>query len=137
MAYYNNTPQFYPPQQFPNYPYVPTQQPQQQNNSGIIWVQGENAAKSYPVSAGQSVLLMDSENPYMYIKSTDQSGMPNPLRVFEIREKIQNGSQTNTNTQETKAEYVPKAEFDKLKDRVEEFMKQQRSNNFKKMPKED
>ena len=53
MAYYNNYPQYYQPQ---------TQYMQQQNN-GITWVQGENSAKSYPVAAGQSVLLpLQEEN---------------------------------------------------------------------------
>ena len=39
----------------------PQQQPAQQS-SPIIWVQGEEGAKAYMVAAGNSVLLMDSEN---------------------------------------------------------------------------
>ena len=57
MAFgYNPYQQYYQPQQ----QYMPqqiTNQPQQQND-GITWVQGENSAKSYPVAAGRSVLLM-------------------------------------------------------------------------------
>lgn len=56
-------------------------------SSNVQWVQGENAAKSYPVGIGQSVLLMDSENSVFYIKSTDQSGMPMPLRIFDYSER--------------------------------------------------
>lgn len=41
-------------------------QPQIQNQS-IIWVQGEAGAKAYPVAAGQSVLLMDSEDAVLYV----------------------------------------------------------------------
>lgn len=63
---------------------------QQQN--GIIWVQGEAGAKSYLVAPGQSVLLMDSEESAFYIKSTDLSGMPLPLRIFDYTER--NGAQT-------------------------------------------
>lgn len=83
-----------------NYPYYPTQYnayPTQmnvtptQNNAGIIWVQGEAGAKSYLVGAGQSVLLMDSEGSTFYIKSTDTSGMPMPLRVFDYKERTQAG----------------------------------------------
>lgn len=59
----------------------PQQQPAQQS-SPIIWVQGEEGAKAYMVAAGNSVLLMDSENSTFYIKSTDASGMPQPLRVL-------------------------------------------------------
>ena len=64
----NNYPQFYGNQQMAqNQPQVA--QNQQQGQSGnLIWVQGENAAKAYPVAAGQSVHLMDSENSVFYIK---------------------------------------------------------------------
>ena len=53
----------------------PTAQTAQATPS-IIWVQGEEGAKAYMVAAGNSVLLMDSENSAFYIKSTDASGMP-------------------------------------------------------------
>ena len=59
------------------------QQPTAQATPSIIWVQGEEGAKAYMVAAGNSVLLMDSENSAFYIKSTDASGMPLPLRVFD------------------------------------------------------
>lgn len=55
-------------------------------NSGMIWVQGEAGAKSYLVAAGNSVLLMDSEQSRFYIKASDSSGMPLPLRIFEYSE---------------------------------------------------
>lgn len=75
-------------------PYVPTQNqyaPTPQNNTPtIVWVQGEAGAKSYLVAAGQSVLLMDAESSTFYIKSTDASGMPMPLRVFDYKERTQN-----------------------------------------------
>lgn len=62
---------------------LPAQQPQQ----GILWIQGEAAAKSYPVAPGQTVLLMDSESNSFYLKSADQSGMPLPLRSFDYSER--------------------------------------------------
>lgn len=62
------------------------QQPPQQNNNGLLWVQGEAGAKSFLVAPGQNVLLMDSESPRLYLKSADASGMPMPLRVFEYKE---------------------------------------------------
>ena len=67
-------------------PYMQQYQPQQQSG-GLIWVQGESGAKSYPVSAGQSVLLMDSESNRFFIKSADVSGMPLPLRIFDYTER--------------------------------------------------
>lgn len=63
-------------------------QPQQSaDTGGIIWVQGEAGAKAYLVAPGQSVLLMDSEKSAFYIKSTDASGMPLPLRIFDYTER--------------------------------------------------
>lgn len=83
--YINNYPTYMNPQ---NYLYPQQQQPQPTpQNSGIVWVQGEAGAKSYLVGAGQSVLLMDSESSSFFIKSTDASGMPLPLRVFDYKER--------------------------------------------------
>lgn len=70
---------------FPSY-YQPVQMPQSQN-SGIVWVQGVEGAKAYPVASGNSVLLMDSEESVFYVKSSDVSGMPLPLRVFDYVER--------------------------------------------------
>lgn len=66
-----------------------------QNNNSIVWVQGEAGAKSYLVAPGQSVLLMDSETSTFYIKSSDSSGMPLPLRTFDYSER--NVAQTAPN----------------------------------------
>ena len=68
------------------------QQPQQQSNSGLIWVQGEAGAKSYLVAPGSTVMLMDSENTVFYLKSSDASGMPLPLRIFDYSERRENVS---------------------------------------------
>lgn len=60
------------------------QMQQQSNNAGFVWVQGEAAAKAYPVAAGNSVLLMDSEAPVLYMKSTDVSGRPLPMETYDL-----------------------------------------------------
>lgn len=78
-----------------NLPQNNPQTPQTANN-GIIWVQGEAGAKSYLVGAGNSVLLMDSEQSRFYIKSTDNSGMPMPLRTFEYSEISSPNSEVKT-----------------------------------------
>lgn len=87
--YYQNYPNYMNAQ---NYLYPQAQAPAPaptQQNSGIVWVQGEAGAKSYLVGAGQSVLLMDSESSSFFIKSTDASGMPLPLRIFDYTERTQ------------------------------------------------
>lgn len=103
----------------PYYSQMPYQAQQTQNN-GITWVQGENAAKSYPVASGQSVLLMDSEESTFYIKSTDNSGMPLPLRIFDYKERQNERLQQNmiTNT-----DYISRSEFDAFRSEIEANLK--------------
>lgn len=91
MAYNNGFPMNYQPI-YPQYSYVPqqqvvAQQNVQQNDNGILWVQGEAGAKSWAVAPGKSVMLMDSESNTFYIKSSDNSGMPMPLRIFDYTER--------------------------------------------------
>ena len=49
--------------------------PEPQGN-GMIWIQGEAGAKAFPVAPGASVVLWDSENPHIYIKSAALNGIP-------------------------------------------------------------
>lgn len=103
-------------------PVIPNQyQPQasQPANNGIVWVQGLEGAKAYPVAAGNSVLLMDSETSVFYIKSTDASGMPQPLRTFDYTErKEQEAAPT--------ADYVTRDEFEA---KLAELTKKGRKSN--------
>ena len=93
---------------------IPNMQTQNNVNTGIIWVQGEAGAKSYLVGAGNSVLLMDSEQSRFYIKSTDGSGMPMPLRVFEYNELSSNSEPKVSDN----SKYVT---HDELERRLQEF----------------
>lgn len=93
-------------------PYMqPPAAPAPQNNSGVIWVQGEEGAKAYMVAAGNSVMLLDSENTTFYIKSTDQSGMPMPLRIFDYTERTQTSRPTPMQPAQQE-EYITRAEFE-------------------------
>lgn len=65
-------------------PQQPVQNNQSTGNQGFVWVQGEAGAKAYPVAAGNSVLLMDSESPVLYMKSTDISGRPLPIETYDL-----------------------------------------------------
>ncbi|MDT3366886.1 MAG: hypothetical protein LIQ26_06415 [Bacteroidota bacterium] len=76
-----------------NYGYSPAMyaQPVPQNATGqsqsnVIYVQGEAGARAYMVAPGNTVLLMDSENPVFYWKTADASGMPT-LRAFDFTER--------------------------------------------------
>ena len=88
-------------------------QPQPQPpSSGINWVQGEGGAKSYAIAPGQSVLLMDSENNVFYIKSSDTSGVPMPLRTFDYKERVTIIKKEEEAPIKT-TEYITREEFEK------------------------
>lgn len=77
--------QYQQPMQMPNQPMQ--QAPTQQTASNdIIWVQGEAGAKAYLVAPNNTVTLWDSENPVIYIKSADASGIPS-LRTLDWTER--------------------------------------------------
>lgn len=95
------------------FPYYSYPYPPQQNN-GIIWVQGIEAMKSYPVQAGHSVLLMDSETSCFGIKTVDASGMPQPLRIFDYTERkaATRATETPISGALQESEYITRSEFE-------------------------
>lgn len=132
MAYYNP---YYPNngampdmlnqlrgQQMPMQPSMQMQQPQPQSN-GIVWVQGESAAKSFPVAPNTTVMLLDSEASVFYLKTSDASGMPLPLRVFDYKERTQNGSvlPTVTPNSDLNIDFDNFVTYDKLNEILENF----------------
>lgn len=127
MAYNSYFPQGYYPQYYGNQQ-MPQNAPnlasntQQQINNQIIWVQGEAAAKAYPVASGQSVQLMDSEESVFYIKSTDQSGMPQPLRIFDYKERTSERS-TPAAAKNTNDDFVSRKEFEEFREDVKRSIK--------------
>jgi len=87
-------------------------QPQTQNT--FVWIQGEEAARNYPVAPGNTVVLIESDKPIMYMKSADLSGRPQPMQIRylvseEDYRKIQNGSNLQVNDDT----YVTKEYFEK------------------------
>ena len=93
MAYNNGFPMNYPQytQQYPQQYQQPiaTPQPQinQNQNNPIIWVSGEAGAKAFLVAPNTTVQLWDSENPVIFLKSADASGMPSmKILDYTIRE---------------------------------------------------
>ncbi|MBQ1291588.1 MAG: hypothetical protein IIY28_09620 [Lachnospiraceae bacterium] len=112
MAYYNTG---FPVSYQPMYqvPYQPQAQTQQAQQSGLIWVQGEAAAKSYLVAPGSTVQLWDSEEKVIYLKSADASGMPS-MKVLDytIRGEEQ---------EKPAEEYATKAEVAALAEKIKEL----------------
>jgi len=109
-------------------PYMMNQTPQMNNsNTGFIWVQGEAAAKAYPVAAGNTVLLMDSESQVLYIKSTDATGKPLPMETYDL---VKREDPVASEEKET-VEYVSKDEVMRM---ISEAVKKENKNYNKHNP---
>ena len=136
MASYNN----YFPQSYANTLYGYNNMAQTQPIStpvvpasqlgAINWVQGEAGARSVPVSPGQKVLLMDSETNVFYVKSSDATGMPLPLRIFEYKEV---GVEENKVAAPAQNEYVTHDELKQILSELKQSLvpkKEEKTNEF-------
>lgn len=106
---------------------MPSMQQPPQTNQGLNWVQGEAAARSYLVAPNTTVLLMDSESQSFYLKSTDNSGMPLPLRIFDYTERAanvpQNAPQATQSAQTNLDDkYVTREEYSRLQAQYAEIL---------------
>ena len=62
-------------------------QPQRNNNSVLaVPVQGEVGAQNYLVAAGNTVLLTDFNEGFIWLKSTDANAMFQTMRKFKVEE---------------------------------------------------
>ena len=115
---------------YPNFPiaYPNQYSPYQQstNSASLVWVQGESGAKAYPVAPGNSVLLLDSESDRFFIKSSDASGMPLPLRVFTYSENAENATTSSISQNIDLTDYVTREEFNTLVEKIAALSKQQK-----------
>lgn len=103
------------PMQMPGQIY-PQQMPMQQmrpDSSGLNWVQGEAGAKSWYITPGSTVLLMDSENQRFYLKSADLNGVP-AMRTFQYSEV---GAQLAAHPAESQT-FVTTEAFENFRDEV-------------------
>lgn len=96
----------------------PTAQQAQPSNS-LVWVQGEAGAKSYLVAPNTTVMLMDSEGERFYLKSSDASGVPMPLRVFDYKERTTMPSnavkRSTIDDNASVEEFITRKEFDEFR----------------------
>ena len=97
------------------------QQPQQ-STSGLIWVQGEGAAKSYLVAPNTTVALFDNESQTIYIKSADASGMPS-MRILDYTIRETNQPAMAQNLAQRDEKYVTKEELKAFQETLEKRFK--------------
>ena len=87
MPYQNN----WQPTYTPSYPSMNTVQRTQGN---LIWINGLDGAKAYPMMPNTNVILLDSTAPYAYLKFTDAANFPTIERFKIIKDPIVESSET-------------------------------------------
>ena len=120
------------PQYYPQYSQMsPTQMsaPSQQQNNGMIWIQGVESAKAFQVAPNSTVVLWDSEQQCCYIKSADASGMPS-MRILDytIRSEAPRTAQNalygnNTDIPTRQDLNAMQGQIDALKEQIERITK--------------
>lgn len=85
--------------------YYNSYQPYSGAINSFVPVNGIEQAKAYPVAAGASVMLMDNNEARFYIKTTDITGMAQPLRIFEFKEIV--------DAKASQPDYVTKEDLEK------------------------
>lgn len=110
----------------PNFPfgYTPYYQQQKQQSNIYAFVNGIEGAKSYPIPANQSMLLMDSEQSVCYLKQVNALGQASLkcFKLVEVKEADLKETVGNSN-QESQISLAKNKEFVTLKKRVEELEK--------------
>ena len=102
--------------------YMPTvQNNQMQQNNNIIYVQGIEGAKSYLVGSNNTVILWDSDNPVIYVKSADASGRPN-IKILDYTVRETESSQIPLI--DKKVEYATTEELKCLESKIMALQKQ-------------
>lgn len=91
-------------------PQVDASQQVQRPTLQVPWVNGEVGAQAYLIAPNSTVLLMDSDNPIFYIKTSDLSGKAT-IQAFKYEEI--NPSAPVSSTAPTN--YVTREEFEAFK----------------------
>lgn len=93
------------------------QQPQQRNNSVMaVPVQGEVGAQNYLVAAGNTVLLTDFNEGFIWLKSTDVNAMFQSMRKFKVEEITPQPKQDKN--------FIQRAEFEQFQQNINSQLQQ-------------
>lgn len=103
-----------------NYPYGNFNNYNQPNINQYAFVNGIEGAKSYQMQPNQIVMLLDSDKPVIYKKTANAYGQATIecFKMVSISEEELKG--TNTQPQ---VEYALKSDFEALKQRIDDILK--------------
>lgn len=104
--------------------YMPPQMPQQaqtpapQSNISWIYVNGVQGARDQIVQPGQTVWMMDNNDPVIHVKAVDGMGTAT-LKSFQLLEL--NPQQQTAAQQPDLSQYATRAEVQNLAERLQKF----------------
>lgn len=102
----------------PQMPQMQAQQPAQQSNISWIYVNGVQGARDQIVQPGQTVWMMDNNDPVIHVKAVDGMGTAT-LKSFQLLEL--NPQQQAAAAQPDLSQYATRAEVQNLADRLQKF----------------
>ena len=92
--------------------------------SGMLWVSGEQEAYAYPVAPNAAVALWDSNKQSVYIKQADASGRPT-IKILDYTERSvgvsPSGDSNNTN-------YASKSDIEAISKEIEAIKSRQKGD---------
>lgn len=110
----------------PSNPYsTAVPQPPYQQRSLIDWVVGKANADAYPMAPNGRVMLMDTQEPVMYVKTTDSMGRPS-IVIFDLVER-----------KTAEAEPANPIDYDRIRMMIAEEVKKATSSAKKSKKEED
>lgn len=89
-------------------------------NVDWIRVSGIDGAKNQIVQPGQTVWMMDNNEPYFYVKSADNVGSCT-FRIFQFAEVQEVAQEQPEQPQIDLSQYVQRSEFEQLKAMIEQL----------------
>ena len=79
------TPQFQQQNQMqPQIPQLQQPNQMQQPMNEFVWVQGVNEATMYPLAPGHTIMMMDSNDLVMYMKTRESNGRYLPMDIYDL-----------------------------------------------------
>lgn len=112
------------PMQQTNMPQFGTTNFAQQSGLSIAQINDDSQVNSYPVAAGNTVLLINFMTQKFFLKSTNVNGVPMPVQAAEWNYVQQQGT---TQTIQNEASSVSRDEFDELKAMLSQVLANQQN----------
>jgi hypothetical protein len=110
-------------QQYPQFQQnnmIGTQTPVPAQNVTWIPVNGLQGAKDHIVQPNQTAWLMDNNDMKFYVKTSDSLGVTS-LKAYRFEEITDQAGNTTPQQQIDFSQYVSRAEFDSLKERIDKL----------------